>query len=166
MVVIDDPRGGVLLRVALDRFTRPSRGVEHQRDTMGAVVDEVQHADRTRGHANGRLHLVLRTTPRLLQRSRSTMARRAVPSLPAPGSRSESILADVMVGAAIEVANGLTGLRPPLLEPHAVMSLNADDQFSPPLPSIDFDKQKQCRQGTQAAQMIDYFAKHFGTKTS
>jgi Protein of unknown function (DUF3800) len=75
-------------------------------------------------------------------------------------------IADVMIGAAIEAANGLTGLRPPLLEPQAVMSLYAEDQFIHLVPSIDFAEQKQFRQGTQAAQMIDYFAKHFGTKTS
>lgn len=75
-------------------------------------------------------------------------------------------IADVMIGAAIEAANGLTGLRPPLLEPQAVMSLYADDQFIHLVPSIDFVEQKEFRRGTQAAQMIDYFAKHFGTKSS
>ncbi|MGB4488913.1 MAG: DUF3800 domain-containing protein [Pseudomonas veronii] len=75
-------------------------------------------------------------------------------------------VADVMIGAAIEAANGLTGLRPPLLEPQAVMSLYADDQFIHLVPSIDFTEQKEFRQGTQAAQMIDYFAKHFGTGSS
>lgn len=75
-------------------------------------------------------------------------------------------IADVMIGAAIEAANGLTGLRTPLLDPQAVMSLYADDQFIHLVPSIDFDEQKQFREGTQAAEMIDYFAKHFATKTS
>lgn len=75
-------------------------------------------------------------------------------------------IADVMIGAAIEAANGLTGLRPPLLDPQAVMSQYADDQFIHLVPSIDFDEQKQFREGTQAAKMIDYFAEHFGTKTS
>lgn len=75
-------------------------------------------------------------------------------------------IADVMIGAAIDAANGFTGLRPPLLEPQAVMSLYADDQFIHLVPSIDFSEQKQFRQGTQAAQMIDYFVKHFGTASS
>jgi hypothetical protein len=75
-------------------------------------------------------------------------------------------IADIMIGAAIEAANGLTGLRPPLLDPQAVMSLYADDQFIHLVPSINFHEQKQFRDGTQAAEMIDYFAKHFGTKTS
>ena len=75
-------------------------------------------------------------------------------------------IADVMIGAAIEAANGLTGLRPPLLDPQTVMSLYADDQFIHLVPSINFDEQKQFREGTQAAEMIDYFARHFGAKTS
>lgn len=72
-------------------------------------------------------------------------------------------IADVMIGAAIEAANGLTGLRPPLLDPQAVLSLYADDQFIHLVPSISFGEQKQFREGAQAAEMIDYFAKHFGT---
>lgn len=75
-------------------------------------------------------------------------------------------IADVMIGAAIEAANGLTRRRTPLLDPQAVMSLYAEDQFIHMLPSINFDEQKRFRKGTQAAEMIDYFAKHFGTKTS
>lgn len=75
-------------------------------------------------------------------------------------------IADVMIGAAIEAANGLTCRRTPLLDPQAVMSLYAEDQFIHMLPSINFDEQKRFREGTQAAEMIDYFAKHFGTKTS
>ena len=75
-------------------------------------------------------------------------------------------IADVMIGAAIESANGLCGLRTPLLDPQAVMSLYADDQFIHLLPSINFEEQKQFREGTQAAEMIDYFAKHFGAQTS
>ncbi|QVX40750.1 DUF3800 domain-containing protein (plasmid) [Ralstonia solanacearum] len=74
-------------------------------------------------------------------------------------------IADVIIGAAIDAANGLTGLRSPLLEPETVMSLYVDDQFIHLIPSIDFAEQKQFRQGTQAAEMIDYFAKHFGKKT-
>ena len=75
-------------------------------------------------------------------------------------------IADVMIGAAIDAANGLTGQRPPLLDPQAVMSLYSDDQFIHLLPSIDFDEQKRFREGAQAAEMIDYFTKHFGTKIS
>ncbi len=71
-------------------------------------------------------------------------------------------IADVMIGAAIEAANGLTGLRTPLLDPQAVMSLYANHQFIHLVPSINFEEQKQFREGTQAAEMMDYFAKHFG----
>ena len=60
-------------------------------------------------------------------------------------------IADVMIGAALEAANGLTGQRTPILDPQAVLSLYADDQ-------------KQFRKGAQAGQMIDYWAKHFNTK--
>lgn len=73
-------------------------------------------------------------------------------------------IADVLIGAAIEAANGFTGLRPPLLDPQAVIALYEDDQFIHLVPSINFDEQKQFRDGTQAAEMIDYFAKNFGTK--
>lgn len=74
-------------------------------------------------------------------------------------------LADVMIGAAIEAANTLTGQRTGGLDPEAVMSLYADHQIIHLLPSIDFDAQKQFRQGTQAAEMIDYFARSFGGKS-
>ncbi|SFN98282.1 hypothetical protein SAMN05443579_101153 [Variovorax sp. PDC80] len=70
-------------------------------------------------------------------------------------------VADVMIGAAIEAANGLTNLRTPLLDPKAVMSLYAEDQFIHMVPSIDFAEQKRFRQGTQAGQVIDYFASNF-----
>ncbi|MCZ2112666.1 MAG: DUF3800 domain-containing protein [Anaerolineae bacterium] len=70
-------------------------------------------------------------------------------------------LADVMIGAAIEVANILAGLRTGGLDPEAVMSLYADHQIIHLLPSINFDEQKRFRQGTQASEVIDYFAKNF-----
>lgn len=71
-------------------------------------------------------------------------------------------LADVMIGAAIEATNTLTGQRTGGLDPEAVMSLYADDQIIHLLPSVDFDAQRRFRQGTQAAELIDYFAKNFG----
>lgn len=73
-------------------------------------------------------------------------------------------IADVMIGAALEAANGLTGQRTPILDPQAVLSLYADDQFIHLVPSINFEEQKQFRKGAQAGQMIDYWAKHFNTK--
>lgn len=70
-------------------------------------------------------------------------------------------LADVMIGAAIEAANTLTGQRAAGLDAEAVMGLYADHQFIHMVPSIDFEAQRQFRQGTQAAEVIDYFATHF-----
>lgn len=79
-------------------------------------------------------------------------------------SSSAVQLADVMIGSAIEAANALTGLRKPELDPEAVMALYADDQLIHLLPSLDFEGQKKFRQGTQAAEVIDYFAANFHGK--
>lgn len=74
-------------------------------------------------------------------------------------------LADVMIGAAIEAANNLTGMRTGGLDPDQLLPLYADDQFIHMLPSIDFEQQRRFRQGTQASEMIDYLAANlFGTK--
>jgi len=70
-------------------------------------------------------------------------------------------LADVMIGAAIEIANMLIGLRPKEIDPERVMNLYREDQFIHLIPSIDFEEQKKFREGSQAAEVIDYFAKHF-----
>lgn len=71
-------------------------------------------------------------------------------------------LADVMIGAAIEAAYSVTGLRSGGLDPDAVMSLYADNQFIHLTPSLDFEDQRRFRQGTQSAELIDYFAANFG----
>jgi hypothetical protein len=73
-------------------------------------------------------------------------------------------LADVMIGAALEAANTMTGLRSGGLDPEALMSLYADDQFIHLIPDIDFEAQRQFRQGTQASEVIDYFAANFAPK--
>lgn len=70
-------------------------------------------------------------------------------------------LADVVIGAAIEAVSTLSGKRAGTLDAEKVMALYADHQLIHMLPSIDFEEQKRFRQGTQAAQMIDYFAKNF-----
>jgi len=70
-------------------------------------------------------------------------------------------LADVMIGAAIEAANNLAGLRSGGLHPESTLSLYAENQFIYLFPSIDFKEQRQFRKGTQASELIDYFAKHF-----
>ena len=66
-------------------------------------------------------------------------------------------IADVLIGAAIDAANGLTGLRPSLLDPNAVVSLYRIHMVL----SIDFADQKRFRQSTQAAELIEYFAANF-----
>lgn len=70
-------------------------------------------------------------------------------------------LADVMIGAAIEAASTLTGQRAGTLDAQQVMGLYEDHQLIHMLPSIDFEEQKRFRQGSQAAQTIDYFAENF-----
>lgn len=70
-------------------------------------------------------------------------------------------LADVMIGAAIEAANTLTGQRVGELDAKAVLSQYRDHQFIHMVPSIDFAEQKRVRQGSQGAELIDYFAENF-----
>jgi hypothetical protein len=70
-------------------------------------------------------------------------------------------LADVMIGAAIEAASRLAGLRSGGLDPEAVLSQYADHQFIHLIPSIDFEEQRRFRQGTQAAEVIDDFSANF-----
>ncbi|MCY0852509.1 DUF3800 domain-containing protein [Cupriavidus sp. D39] len=75
-------------------------------------------------------------------------------------------LADVLIGAAIEAANSLAGLRGSVSNPEEVLGLYADDQFIHMVPSLDFAEQKAFRRGTQAADVINYFAKNFHGPTS
>lgn len=67
-------------------------------------------------------------------------------------------LADVMIGAAIEATNTLTGLRSGGLDPEALMPLYREYQFIHMSPSIDFEEQRRFRSGSQISQAIDYFA--------
>lgn len=69
-------------------------------------------------------------------------------------------LADVLIGAAIEAANALTSLNRTETNAEKVLSLYAENQFIHLVPSLDFKAQKQFRQGTQAGELIDYFAKN------
>jgi hypothetical protein len=73
-------------------------------------------------------------------------------------------LADVIIGAAIEAANNLAGLRSAGPDPEAVMSLYAENQFIHLTPSTDFEEQRRFRRGTQAAEVIDYFAANFAPR--
>lgn len=70
-------------------------------------------------------------------------------------------LADVLIGAMIEATNTLTGLGRMGIDPMKVIGLYRDDQFIHLIPSLDFDEQKKFRAGSQAADVIDYFSKHF-----
>ena len=70
-------------------------------------------------------------------------------------------LADVLIGAAVEAANSLAGFREPVSNADELFSLYADDQFIHMVPSLDFAEQKEFRKGTQAAEVIEYFSKHF-----
>jgi hypothetical protein len=70
-------------------------------------------------------------------------------------------LADVLIGGAIEAANVLAGLRQADFDPVKVMELYRDDQLIHLMPSLDFEEQKKFREGSQAAEVIEYFSKHF-----
>lgn len=70
-------------------------------------------------------------------------------------------VADLMIGAAIEAALVMTGHRKNGIDPDNLMSLYADNQFIHLTPSIDFEEQKEFRRGTQASEVINYFAANF-----
>lgn len=74
-------------------------------------------------------------------------------------------LADVLIGATIEAAKIITGHRAAGLDAEAVFSAYAEDQFIYLVPSLDFEAQKRFRAGTQAAEVIDYFGRHFFVPT-
>ncbi|WP_293455534.1 hypothetical protein [Phenylobacterium sp.] len=73
-------------------------------------------------------------------------------------------LADVMIGAALEAGNIMTGQRTDGLDPDALLPLFKDDQLIHMLPDLDFEAQKEFRRGTQASEVIDYFAANFASK--
>ena len=55
----------------------------------------------------------------------------------------------------------VTGRREAGIDGKAVLESYGPDQFIHLIPSIDFEAQRKFRAGTQADQVIDYFAKHF-----
>lgn len=71
-------------------------------------------------------------------------------------------VADVLVGAAVEMANTFIRQRQGALDPNLILALYKEDQLIHYLPSLDFAEQKRFRAGAQSSEMIDYFAKHFG----
>lgn len=74
-------------------------------------------------------------------------------------------LADLMIGAALEAGNIMTGQRTEGLDPNALLPLFKDDQLIHMLPDLDFEAQKEFRRGTQASEVIDYFAANFASKS-
>lgn len=70
-------------------------------------------------------------------------------------------LADVMIGAAIQAAMSLTGRKTNGLDPTLLLSLYKDGQLIHLLPSLNFEEQRRFREGTQATEVIDYFARNF-----
>ncbi|QNA86925.1 hypothetical protein G4G27_11045 [Sphingomonas sp. So64.6b] len=72
-------------------------------------------------------------------------------------------LADVMIGAALEATRVKTGQLSSGIDPDALMALYGENQFIHLTPDVDFDEQRRFRKGTQAAEVIDYFAANFGS---
>lgn len=70
-------------------------------------------------------------------------------------------LSDILIGAAIENANALIGLKEKNEYNMAVSTLYSDDQFIHLIPNIDFDENKDFRSNAQSSEVIEYFAKHF-----
>jgi len=70
-------------------------------------------------------------------------------------------LADVMIGAAIEACNIMSGFRSHGLDPSQLLPLYKDNQIIHLMPDIDLENQMKFRQDSQASQMIEYFSKNF-----
>ncbi|GAJ96074.1 hypothetical protein EXN67_29080 [Rhizobium rhizogenes] len=73
-------------------------------------------------------------------------------------------LADVMIGAAIEGATTMAGIRAGGLDPEEVSKIYADGQFIHMSPTIDFEENRRFRKGSRSSEMIDYFAEHFSDR--
>ncbi|WP_307090559.1 hypothetical protein [Sphingomonas faeni] len=74
-------------------------------------------------------------------------------------------LADVLVGATLEMANTLAHLRKGGLDPERGTPLYREDQIIYLAPSMDVTEQRRFRAGSQGGEMIDYFSANFGTHT-
>jgi hypothetical protein len=70
-------------------------------------------------------------------------------------------LADVLIGSVVDATNSLKGINANLEYGKELISLYADNQIIHLLPSLNFTEQKKFRKGTQASQIIDYFAINF-----
>jgi hypothetical protein len=75
-------------------------------------------------------------------------------------------LADLMIGATLEAGNIMMGQRTDGLDPDALMPLFKEDQLIHMLPDLDLNAQKEFRRGTQASEVIDYFAANFASKVN
>ncbi|KAK0346263.1 hypothetical protein LTR94_007390 [Friedmanniomyces endolithicus] len=73
-------------------------------------------------------------------------------------------LADIISGSALDAGNTLAGFRRGGLDPEDLILLYAEGQLIHLVPDIDFEAQRRFRQGTQAAEVIDYFAERFATR--
>ncbi|WP_259671262.1 hypothetical protein [Rhizobium sp. NZLR11] len=73
-------------------------------------------------------------------------------------------LADLMIGAAIEGANTMAGLRTGGLDPEEISKIYAEDQFIHMSPMIDFEENRRFRKGWRSSEMIDYFTEHLSDR--
>lgn len=72
-------------------------------------------------------------------------------------------IADVLIGATIEAIKAVRGHQKMRIDASKVLQFYTDGQLIHLFPSIDFEAQKKFRSGTEAAQLIDYFGKHFSS---
>ncbi len=75
-------------------------------------------------------------------------------------------LADVMIGAAIEGANMMAGLRTGGVDPEEIYKVYAAGQFIHMSPMTDFEENRRFRRGSRSSEMIDYFAQHFSARAA
>ena len=67
-------------------------------------------------------------------------------------------LADVLVGGIVDAVKAITGIKKNCYN-EQIIGLHSDNQIIHLLPSIDFDEQIEFKKGTQANDIINYFAK-------
>jgi len=66
-------------------------------------------------------------------------------------------LSDILVGGIVDTTKAITGIKKNWYN-EQIIGLYADDQILHLLPSPNFDEQKEFRKGTQASDVINYFA--------
>ena len=70
-------------------------------------------------------------------------------------------LADLMIGGMIEHSMTLTGEVEKTSYNQAVIGLYGDTNLIHMLPNLNFEEDKKFRQGTNAGELIDFFANNF-----